>query len=69
MTIGAGNERRGLAREHRAICDWTVGIPMAGRVDSLNVAVATGIVLFEVFDQHRRMEGDTTMSAGTGAGR
>jgi TrmH family RNA methyltransferase len=54
VAVLVGNERRGLAAEHRAICDRAVGIPMAGRGDSLNVAVATGIVLYEIFDQHRR---------------
>jgi RNA methyltransferase, TrmH family len=54
VAVLVGNERRGLAAEHRALCDRAVGIPMAGRGDSLNVAVATGIVLYELFDQHRR---------------
>jgi TrmH family RNA methyltransferase len=54
VVVMVGNERRGLAAEHRAICDRLVGIPMVGRGDSLNLAVAAGVVLYEVFNQRRR---------------
>lgn len=47
LAVLMGGERRGLAPEHRALCDLLVRIPMSGRVDSLNVAVATGVVLYE----------------------
>jgi len=43
---GAGMRR--LTREH---CDVLVAIPMAGVVDSLNVSVATGVVLYEAVRQ------------------
>ena len=33
----------------QALCDIMVRIPMAGRSDSLNLAVATGVMLYEVF--------------------
>jgi TrmH family RNA methyltransferase len=41
-----GCERRGMSRAQRRACDLTVSIPMAHGCDSLNVAVAAGIVLF-----------------------
>lgn len=41
-----GNEVRGLSRGLRNACDVLVEIPMHGRKESLNVAVAAGIVLF-----------------------
>ncbi len=45
VVMGAeGSGMRRLTREH---CDSLVYIPMAGSVDSLNVAVATGVTLFE----------------------
>jgi TrmH family RNA methyltransferase len=37
----------------QALCDVAVRIPMVGRSDSLNLAVATSIVLYEIFSQHR----------------
>jgi len=48
-----GNDRLGLSPERQAICDILVSIPMIGRCDSHHVAVATGIVLYELFNQRR----------------
>jgi TrmH family RNA methyltransferase len=41
-----GNERSGLSPELAQACDVTVKIPMRGRADSLNLAVATGIMIY-----------------------
>lgn len=41
-----GNEVRGLSKSLRDACDSLVEIPMKGKKESLNVAVATGVVLF-----------------------
>lgn len=49
-----GSERQGLSKEHLAVCDTVVRIPMVGRSDSLNLAVATGVVMYEVFNQTRK---------------
>lgn len=43
-----GNEQQGLADELAAACDRLVRIPQAGRADSLNLAVATGLMLYEL---------------------
>ena len=42
-----GGEGKGLRRLTAELCDHLVTIPMAGRVESLNVSVAAGVVLFE----------------------
>ena len=42
-----GAERQGLPPPLLAACDDVAHIPMAGRADSLNVAVATGLMLYE----------------------
>jgi TrmH family RNA methyltransferase len=43
-----GNEQQGLPPELAAICDVNVKIPMRGRADSLNLSVATGIMIYAV---------------------
>lgn len=43
-----GNEVRGIPRSLLKLCDKLVEIPMHGKKESLNVAVAAGIVLFSV---------------------
>ena len=41
-----GNEQQGLTPEMAAACDVNVKIPMRGRADSLNLSVATGIMIY-----------------------
>lgn len=51
LVLGAeGSGLRRLTREH---CDALVKIPMTGSVESLNVSVATGVLLYEVVRQRR----------------
>ena len=45
-----GNESRGLPEEYEAACDLRVTMPMKGRADSLNAAVAAAVLAYEVFD-------------------
>jgi TrmH family RNA methyltransferase len=52
LVLLMGSERQGLQSEHYALCDHVVSIPMIGRSDSLNLSIATGIVLYEIFHQH-----------------
>lgn len=46
-----GNEGKGLRRLTRERCDGLIRLPMRGRVESLNVSVATGICLYEAVRQ------------------
>ena len=60
--IVLGNERRGLGRAYKAMCDARVRIPMCGAATSLNVSVAASIVLYEAARQRR--EGGSSVSKG-----
>ena len=62
MVLLMGSERAGLSAEQKSICDALVRIPMAGRVKSLNVAVATGILLYEALNQARQNGEDNSRS-------
>lgn len=44
-----GNEQKGLSTEQTTVCDVTVSLPMRGRVSSLNLGVAAGILLYQYF--------------------
>ena len=43
-----GNEQQGLPDDLAAACDTLIRIPQTGRADSLNLAVATGVALYEI---------------------
>jgi len=51
VAIIMGNEYEGIAWDYLRECNDSIKIPMVGTIDSLNVSVATGIVLFEVVRQ------------------
>jgi TrmH family RNA methyltransferase len=53
MVLLMGSERQGLDQRHLDLCAEVVSIPMRGRSDSLNLAVATGILLYEMDHQFR----------------
>jgi len=46
-----GSEREGLSPAQRDVCHELVRLPMVGRVTSLNLAVATGVILYEMLDK------------------
>ena len=48
-----GNEQAGLTAPLMAACAQLVRMPMCGRSDSLNLAVATGLVLYEELRRRR----------------
>ncbi len=43
-----GSEQKGLSAEHLAACDTVLSLPMRGRVSSLNLGVAAGILLYQM---------------------
>lgn len=53
LVLVVGSEGKGLSRLVRENCDTIVSIPMAGPTESLNAAVAAGVVLAEIARQRR----------------
>lgn len=51
LAVVMGGEGEGLRRLTRESCDFLVRLPMSGAIESLNVSVATGMVLYEVLRQ------------------
>ncbi len=49
--IVLGGEGKGVRRLVREHCDYTLSLPLLGRISSLNVSVAAGILLYEVLRQ------------------
>jgi TrmH family RNA methyltransferase len=54
--IVIGSEARGLSPAWLAAADQQVVIPMVGQADSLNLAVATALLLYEVVRQRRQRD-------------
>jgi 23S rRNA (guanosine2251-2'-O)-methyltransferase len=54
LAIVMGSEGQGMRRLTRECCDFCVRLPMLGAVESLNVSVAAGVVLFEALRQRRK---------------
>jgi TrmH family RNA methyltransferase len=48
LTLLMGSEQKGLTPSQRSACDNLVSLPMNGRVSSLNLAVATGVLLYSL---------------------
>jgi 23S rRNA (guanosine2251-2'-O)-methyltransferase len=49
VALVIGNEGKGMSRLVKEKCDWTVSLPMCGKVSSLNASVACSLLLYEVY--------------------
>ncbi len=52
-----GNESHGVSRQMMDLADSLVKIPMVGGAESLNVSVAAGILIYEIFRKRRKVDG------------
>jgi 23S rRNA (guanosine2251-2'-O)-methyltransferase len=66
--IVMGNEAEGMRRLTRESCDYLVKIPMAAGVESLNVSVATAVVLFLAKADLARAEFEAAQAGDNGSG-
>jgi TrmH family RNA methyltransferase len=66
VAIVVGSEAHGLSQEVLDRCDRTVGIPMAGRVESLNAGVAGSVLAFEAARQRRMADSSVTPTIRSG---
>ncbi len=57
VVLCLGGEEKGLRVRTRQICDRMIGLPMAGRVGSLNIATAAAAVLYDAVRQRSRPRG------------
>ena len=48
-----GSERQGLSLEQAAVCHYMLRLPMKGRASSLNLAVAAGVLLYDILQKGR----------------
>jgi 23S rRNA (guanosine2251-2'-O)-methyltransferase len=51
LALVIGSEGKGVGRLIKEHCDFTVSLPMRGRITSLNASVAAGIILYEIARQ------------------
>jgi 23S rRNA (guanosine2251-2'-O)-methyltransferase len=54
VVLCLGGEEKGLRSRTRQLCDRMIGLPMRGRVGSLNIATAAAAVLYEAVRQRTR---------------
>lgn len=60
MCIIMGAEDKGVSYDNLALCDEWVKIPMLGHIESLNVSVAAGILVYEAVKQRMAQETEIT---------
>ncbi len=53
VAVVIGGEGNGVGRLVRQKCDFSVKIPMLGKISSLNASVAAGLIMYEVVRQRR----------------
>lgn len=53
VALVIGSEEDGISRLVGEKCDYTVSLPMAGKIESLNASVAAGIIMYEVFSRRK----------------
>ena len=58
IAVVIGNEGKGVSRLVKEKCDFTVGIPMYGKISSLNASVSAALIMYEVVRRRKFSRGD-----------
>jgi len=66
LALVLGSEAGGLRRLVRESCDFSVRLPMAGKVQSLNVSATAAVLLYEVLRQRGQAPGSRLQAPGAG---
>jgi 23S rRNA (guanosine2251-2'-O)-methyltransferase len=53
MALILGSEGEGISEEYLKLTDTTLRIPVSGEIESLNVSVAAGVILYEILRQRK----------------
>ena len=56
VLIVVGSEGKGVRKSVKGVCDESIRIPVGGKLNSLNVSVAAGIILYSYFAQRKIRE-------------
>ncbi|MCI6271963.1 MAG: 23S rRNA (guanosine(2251)-2'-O)-methyltransferase RlmB [Erysipelotrichaceae bacterium] len=51
IALVIGNEGKGISKLVKKHCDFMVKLPMVGKISSLNASVATGVLLYEIYNK------------------
>jgi TrmH family RNA methyltransferase len=51
LVLLMGSEREGLSDAQKEVCDQFIKLPMEGTASSLNLSVATGVILYQIYHQ------------------
>lgn len=55
IVLVVGSEGFGISPLVRKNCDFTIHLPMVGKISSLNASVACGVLLYEIFNQRHKL--------------
>jgi 23S rRNA (guanosine2251-2'-O)-methyltransferase len=59
LVLVVGGEDRGLRRLVKEKCDFLVALPLKGKISSLNLSVAAGVVLYQILEKRESQRGES----------
>lgn len=53
LALVIGNEGKGIKDLTKRLCDFTISIPMKGKINSLNASVAAGVIIYKIIETRK----------------